>query len=58
MGPNKTHLTPLRQPCLLDVGGCIEGGVLKPLEDVEATVECDLPAGIGADAAGVEVRAG
>ena len=25
MGPNKAHLTPLRQPCFLQVGGSIEG---------------------------------
>lgn len=42
----------------MEVGGCIEGRVLKPREDIEAAIEYGLPGGIGADAAGVEVRAG
>ena len=56
--PNKAHLAALREARLLEIGGCIENRVLEPLEDVEAAVEADLPAGVGADAAGVEIGAG
>lgn len=41
----------------MEIGLSIEIRVLKPLEEVDAAVEDDFPAGVGTDAAGTEIWA-
>ena len=55
---NVVHLTALHHPSFLHHRSGIEGGELKPLEEVQPPIEGDLPPVVCGDAAGVEVGAG
>ena len=52
------HLTALHHPGFLHHRSGIEGGELKPLEDIQPPIDGDLPAVVCGDAAGVEMGAG
>lgn len=52
------HFASLGHPSLLHHSSSIEGGELKPLEQVKPPIKGDLPAVVGGDAAGMEVGAG
>ena len=55
---NVVQQTALHHPGFLHHRSSIEGGELKPLEDIQPPIKGDLPAVICGDATGVEIGAG
>jgi hypothetical protein len=58
VGADVADLAPLHHPCFLHHGSGIKRRELKPLEQIEAPVDSDLPTVVCGDATGMEIGTG